>query len=351
MKTLFVVLAVSAVAGMTGMLAAGLHPVMPWRFAIGVALLLPIAWTVTSGLAWLEPRLRGAAVPLVGLGVGGILLSMSLWGDRAQQLVQLACFAAFVARVLGGRPTPAQREATQGMVVLLTGIVALWCAHYLALLATRGRLLDHVARAIDMAAYGIVDYRGLFPLVTNRLASASMAQAYVFQQAEIALVLWAVAGTADRARVYLARLFAANLLALAVFMVVPIVGPCLAYPDSIRASVDGTIVGSIIRGGQVEFDAIRSGGQPVTGFGYFVALPSLHVVMAVLFQWTVRHTRLIFWALLPINVLIIAATVVFGFHYLIDVAGGILTAALVIALIRERQETRVAGDPAVARVS
>lgn len=71
MKTLFVVLAVSAVAGMAGMLAAGLQPVMPWRFAIGVALLLPIAWTVTSALAWLEPRLRGPAVPLVGLCVGG----------------------------------------------------------------------------------------------------------------------------------------------------------------------------------------------------------------------------------------------------------------------------------------
>ncbi|PYQ92975.1 MAG: hypothetical protein DMF96_31465 [Acidobacteria bacterium] len=57
-----------------------------------------------------------------------------------------------------------------------------------------------------------------------------------------------------------------------------------------------------------------------TSFGYFVALPSLHTLVAVFILGVVRRTPLLFWFLLPITSLLVGSTFLLGYHYLLDVA-------------------------------
>ncbi|PYR46157.1 MAG: hypothetical protein DMF95_19115 [Acidobacteria bacterium] len=52
----------------------------------------------------------------------------------------------------------------------------------------------------------------------------------------------------------------------------------------------------------------------------FVALPSLHTLVAVFILGVVRRTPLLFWFLLPITSLLVGSTFLLGYHYLLDVA-------------------------------
>ena len=72
-----------------------------------------------------------------------------------------------------------------------------------------------------------------------------------------------------------------------------------------------------------DVEAVRHGAQPVTGFGYFIALPSLHAALATVCQCALRPHRSTFWFLMPVNVLLLISTFVLGQHYVVDTALGI----------------------------
>ena len=85
------------------------------------------------------------------------------------------------------------------------------------------------------------------------------------------------------------------------------------------------------------FLSIISGGQPVTGFGYFVGFPSLHVGDGGSLQFTIQQRSWPGgWLVAPINTMI-ASTFVLGYHYLVDVPGGVLLALGVIGSCVHRQ--------------
>jgi hypothetical protein len=75
------------------------------------------------------------------------------------------------------------------------------------------------------------------------------------------------------------------------------------------------------------FAALRDGSMTVVPWEDIeglVSVPSFHMVGAVLVTWACRRTWLL-WLLLPINVLLVAATVLLGVHYFVDlVASGLL---------------------------
>ena len=166
--------------------------------------------------------------------------------------------------------------------------------------------------ALDEAVYSAIlgrpiVYQGWFPLVHTAWLVTIFERAYLSLFAEIALAVVVLARQTDALRWFVARLVFCYACGLLFFVGWPVAGPCLVYPASISATFSGLNTRAIMQSSLEEFSAIRFGGQPVTGFGYFVGLPSLHVAMAVLLQFTIQQrSRIGAWVVAPINILIIA---------------------------------------------
>ena len=127
--------------------------------------------------------------------------------------------------------------------------------------------------------------------------------------------------------------FACYVIGLLVFLLYPAVAPDVYYPESLRADYLGTSTAALGRNLAADYSALGR-GLPLNGFGYFVALPSLHVAMALLSQALLHAFPLHFWTFLPVNLLLIVSTVVLGHHYVVDVPAGALLAAFVLAAHR-----------------
>ncbi len=76
----------------------------------------------------------------------------------------------------------------------------------------------------------------------------------------------------------------------------------------------------------LKFEQVHS-FQPVTTIlGGLIAFPSFHVAWSVLATYAAQPRKSIFWAFLILNVMVIASTVLLGWHYLVDLPAGILLA-------------------------
>ncbi|HEX4047093.1 MAG TPA: phosphatase PAP2 family protein [Elusimicrobiota bacterium] len=72
-----------------------------------------------------------------------------------------------------------------------------------------------------------------------------------------------------------------------------------------------------------------------TMLGGMIAFPSFHVAWAVLTAYAARPYRRLFWGVAALNVLVVASTVLLGWHYLVDVPAGLALAALSLWAARE----------------
>ncbi len=109
----------------------------------------------------------------------------------------------------------------------------------------------------------------------------------------------------------------------------PVMGPAFFRPD-VFAYLDGSVSGDAMRMvAQVMASppehAMHSGGILLGGVS---AMPSLHVAMvAVTAYWLARAARWTVWITVPWVLLVWTSTVVLGWHYIVDGAGGIALGA------------------------
>jgi membrane-associated phospholipid phosphatase len=76
-----------------------------------------------------------------------------------------------------------------------------------------------------------------------------------------------------------------------------------------------------------DYTVTMTGKGTLTGFGYFIALPSLHVLVVIFLQTFLFRYKRLFLVFLPVNILLILSTVVLGYHYVADVAVAFVIAA------------------------
>lgn len=65
--------------------------------------------------------------------------------------------------------------------------------------------------------------------------------------------------------------------------------------------------------------------QPVSPLGGLIAMPSFHVIWAILCVNLLRPWRIAFWFLFLVNSILVAGCVMIGWHYFLDVVGSIFT--------------------------
>ena len=95
----------------------------------------------------------------------------------------------------------------------------------------------------------------------------------------------------------------------------------------------------------IKFSQIHNYLTPTTSAGGMISFPSFHVIWAWYCLYLIRHWRIAFYLLLPINLLIIASCVLLGWHYLIDLVGSLLVIVVAhrlyyISCAKERPMTR-----------
>lgn len=313
----------------------GISVVVPWRFVLLLAVfVMPAAFCLARLLAARPCRHPGGAAAYVVLG----LLLVSTAPQVARHPLVVLLLAAWLARPGGGLPAGFPRTVGASLAVVVLGYGAVWNLNYLIAPAPPALLHDPALLHIDLAVHGWlrsvpVEARGLFPLVTSPLPFALLENAYEMLFVELFVVIFALAERpADLVR-FLRAVFLCYFVGLLVFFVYPVVGPCIAAPETFAPAYEGTRTHALMQSMASEFAAVgRKTG--VNGFAYFVALPSLHVALAVLFQTALRGSRAQFWTFLPINVLLAASTVLLGYHYLLDVPAGIAVALLARRAVR-----------------
>lgn len=124
---------------------------------------------------------------------------------------------------------------------------------------------------------------------------------------------------------YIFTLFAAYLGGVVCFCLFPVFEPYLLQQACMDSCMEGSITLRIVSDLRHEFvSALRL--WPVTGQGYFVGFPSLHVAVSVISLYYFAASRSYWYFFLPVNIMIVVSTVFLGYHYLLDMPAGVVLA-------------------------
>ena len=338
LRTVLAALAGGVAVTASAMWLVGLHPVIPWVLVQLFATIVPFGYVLAEGAHKFDSINGGGRWRSVGAALFGLLI---LWvyvpGRPVFLVADLVFYSLLIASMIIG-PSRQRRRAGRMALIFLgvsLGYAIVWNGNYLALRAVGERLHDPAVLRLDTWLYanllpGFQTYDGLFPVIRVGWFVQLLEHAYM-SFGELAVVLFLLADDRVGLRRFLLALASAYAAGLIIFMLWPVAGPCLYYPASIQHAVQGPITEGVMRASLLEFNAIRGGGQPITGFAYFVAIPSLHAALAVLMQSALRSRSATAAAVfLPINVLMALSTVLLGYHYIIDTIAGVLLAMLCV---------------------
>lgn len=313
-------------------IVTGMRPAVPVAFAI---LIVVIGLPFAACLTWLAKReqTRGTVA-----WAWCIALAMGILATWHHPLVW-----PLLALALTGLPATGLRVSRWNVVLLAAvalfcGYGIVWNANYALERLLPVRRWDPEMRAFDLWLYrqwsgGEVDLTAAFPIAVHPWLLRAFDNAYTLLLSEVLVVTFLLTQTRSAARVagFLGRLWALYAIGIAIFAVFPVNGPSLYYPEQqdLTRSLPSTV--ALATGMLNDYQAVRTGAA-LSGFGYFIAVPSLHVLVAIFLQHRLASYPVLFRAFLPINILVALSTVALGYHYVFDVVAAVAVyAACVLA--------------------
>lgn len=338
MRTLVTSLAVLYAISLAILAALRMQPTVPGLFVAGIVLsFVPLAYLFVEALYYAEPLPGFRSCPRsCAFVTGAVLFAVySLLVNPA--LVMLPVLIVTVWHVCAK-----QRELLIPTAWSVVGLVlmygSIWNLNQAIGPFTLWRLNDADILATDLAIYGqiyghAVKVNELFPWHPSKWIFSLFETAYFFLFCEVFVVIFVYARQRISPAGFFASALSAYLFALLVYCIYPVSGPHYFVPESLAEPFRSTRTFALMTQMNMSYEDILA-GRPTSGFAYLVALPSLHVTMAVLMQGFLRVSKVHFWALLPANVLMALSTVYLGYHYLVDVVGGVALAAVVLAVHR-----------------
>jgi len=316
-------LAISSVAlfvlTSAGVRLSGLQMDLPWSL---IAVLAVVGLPFSVCFHWLaqldKRRPGGLGWPWCVAASATILLGWHHWFVWP--------FTAFMIWVWprSGLKLANVRTLVLATITLIGGYGVVWNLNYLMMRYMSLDRFDPVMRAIDVKIYSLwfgpfTDLTGRFPLVDNRVLLQIFDNAYAILIPEVILLTFLFSQQQGQAPVakYLRRLFGYYLVGIVIYFFFPVNGPCLYFPEQqdLARSLPNTVAFS--NGMMHDYRMAKTGGH-LAGFGYFIAVPSLHVLVAIFLQHLLLPFRALFRMFLPVNVLLCISTVVLGYHYLLD---------------------------------
>lgn len=287
----------------------GLRPAIPWAFAVVVPIVL-VPFAVIF-LIYSKHQLHYMLHITAAMWILVMYHVVLLWPIMALML--------FLSRALA-KIRFEWKLLLHGLFTTILGYAFLWNVNYL-LARFVSAVHDPVLRATDEWIYSwfltSVSYSQFFPIVHNEFLLLVLNNAYMVPFPEVMLLLLLVCQTGEAKRVcrFLRGLFALYAIGVLCFIIFPAIGPCLYYPgslDAMRANVQ------IVQGMLHDYQASAVTGEPLMGYGYFIAVPSLHVMVALYLQRCLSTFPNLYAVFLPVNLMLIVSTVVLGYHYIVD---------------------------------
>jgi membrane-associated phospholipid phosphatase len=329
-------------------------PVMPWRFLLALILFaLPIAHAIGMVSSAFERASRPSLLPILSIAAGLVLVVLVNIESRPVIIVALVLLVSFVWQNIKSGVDDKLGTLVLAATVLAVGFAAVRNLNYVAALLTTSRLHDATLRDIDLAIYGwlhghAVEYFELFPLIRSQFVFHIFENAYTALFVELIALVLAFTQTRQHLMTIMGSVFLCYFTGILIFLGYPAVGPCIVYPESFASAYRATITGTVMDKLAAEYRAAVEGAT-VNGFGYFIAVPSLHVAIAVLCQLLFVGRRALFWLFIPVNVVLVSSTVLLGYHYLVDVpAGMVLGAAVYFFWVRPRLREPVSREGHIA---
>jgi PAP2 superfamily len=160
----------------------------------------------------------------------------------------------------------------------------------------------------------------------------------MFNQIGAGLIVLAIyRGRQESAR-YVGTLLSAYYLGLLLFLLWPSMGPFLTCPNHFSKFPQflrtyGAQAGMAAKAHLLATN--RTLSQVDTD--YFIAFPCLHIAQPLIVAWYLRRWRRMLIFLLAYDILLVPAILLLEWHYLVDIFGGIIIAAIAIQLNRQAE--------------
>ena len=155
----------------------------------------------------------------------------------------------------------------------------------------------------------------------------------MFTQVAATIVILAWKQGRLRALSFVGSAVTAYYIALVIFYWIPATGPYALFCEKVTVPTAGVAVYEI-QGALIEvLNQLRgSHSKSFIGMDYFVALPSMHIVLPLIVLWYLRKWRRVAAALIAYDFLMVPAILILEWHYVVDLLAAIPVAALAIAI-------------------
>lgn len=252
---------------------------------------------------------------------------------------ELATAAIAITELLDRRPDDFianLKELGISAGYLFLGLIVVFCLNHLVATAKVAESYDLFFNRFDQRIFhitpGLIFQAALQHLPPWYFRAMEFVYYGLFAEVGGVLVLCAISRPRCAIR-FVGTLLIAYYIAIATFWFVPSIGPFSlneTYPESLSThAIQQSIY---LKAQALHARKFMHGITAVNPADSYIAFPSLHVALASIAFWYVRHRRRIAVALVVFQILLIVSIVSLEWHYLIDLLGGFALATAAIKL-------------------
>lgn len=179
-----------------------------------------------------------------------------------------------------------------------------------------------VDKALGYDLVGILDKLANYPEWRKILS-----RGYNFIDSELLVLPIAliIMGQIDSIKVYFYLLLSTTIIGYCIYFFWPTMAPASILKSAYFLNEQ--------RNTGIKFSQVHQALTVDSNEGGMISMPSFHIIWALLCQHSMWRVKWLWWGLLPMNILVVIASLVLGWHYLADFIGSVLVIGLAYGIL------------------